>query len=163
MRITHVEAHRVTIPPPQPPFGWREGLLGGLPGGEGGVLRVASDEGGEGVSLVARRGSGIALEHLVQHVLRDELIGADPLQREWLWHRLWEIDRTEELPIYLLGTVDIALWDLAGRAAGEPVWRLLGGFRETIPAYASTATFRDTDEYLDVASRCLALGYPAIK
>ena len=94
-------------------------------------------------------------DDVVTDVLRDELIGADPLQREWLWHRMWEIDRTEELPIYILGLVDIALWDLAGRAVGRPVWQLLGGFREAIPAYASTATFATTQEYLDVASQCL--------
>jgi L-alanine-DL-glutamate epimerase-like enolase superfamily enzyme len=163
MRITHVEAHRVRIPEPQPPFGWRRGLLGGPPGGEGAVLRLGTDDGTEGVALLPRRGAGVVLEDLVRHVLHDELVGSDPLQREWLWHRMWEIDRTEELPIYVLGLVDMALWDLAGRAAGRPVWQLLGGFRDAIPAYASTATFATTEEYLDVASQCLALGYPAIK
>src|SRR4051812_47345729 len=119
MRITHVEAHRVEIPPPQPPFGWRRGLLASPLGGEGGVLHLVTDDGAEGVAIVARRGAGVFLEHLVEHVLRDELIGADPLHREWLWHRMWEIDRTEELPIYVLGLVDVALWDLAGRVAGR--------------------------------------------
>src|SRR3954453_12120481 len=151
------------MPAPDPPFAWRRGLLGGPAGGEGGVLRVATDDGIEGVALVPRRGAGAILEDLVAHVLRDELVGADPLQREWLWHRMWEIDRTEELPIYVIGIVDVALWDLAGRAAECPAWQLLGGFREAIPAYASTATFASTEEYLDVASQCLALGYPAIK
>ena len=69
------------------------------------------------------------LEDIVARVLRDELIGADPLQREWLWHRMWEIDRTEELPAYILGLVDTALWDLAGRLTGQPGWQLLGGYR----------------------------------
>jgi L-alanine-DL-glutamate epimerase-like enolase superfamily enzyme len=163
MRIGHVEAYRVRVPPPDPPFGWRRGLLGGPSGGEAGVLRIATDDGVDGVALVPRRGAGAMLEDLVTHVLRDELVGADALRREWLWHRLWEIDRTEELPVYLLGVVDMALWDLAGRADGRPVWQLLGGFRDAIPAYASTATFATTREYLDVASRCLELGYPAIK
>ena len=163
MRISHVEAHAVRIPPPTPPFGWRRGLLGGPPGGQGAVLRIVTDDGLEGAALVPRRGAGAIVRDVVTDVLHDELIGADPLQREWLWHRMWEIDRTEELPIYILGLVDIALWDLAGRAAGRPVWQLLGGFREAIPAYASTATFATTQEYLDVASQCLELGYPAIK
>ena len=44
-----------------------------------------------------------------------------------------------------------------------PVWQLLGGFRTSIPAYASTVTFGSVEEYLDVATQCLALGYPAIK
>jgi len=91
------------------------------------------------------------------------LLGTDPLLREWLWHRLWEVDRTEELPLYILGLVDIALWDLAGRVVGQPTWQLLGGFRRSIPAYASTVTFPVLEQYLDVATQCLELGYPAIK
>jgi L-alanine-DL-glutamate epimerase-like enolase superfamily enzyme len=110
-----------------------------------------------------RRGSGAILASIVERVLREELVGADALQREWLWHRLWELDRTEELPLYTLGLVDIALWDLAGRAANQPTWQLLGGYRRSIPAYASTVTFGTVEEYLDVATQCLQLGYPAIK
>jgi L-alanine-DL-glutamate epimerase-like enolase superfamily enzyme len=96
-------------------------------------------------------------------VFRDELVGADPLNREWLWHRAWEMDRLEELPLPLLGLIDNALWDLAGRVAGMPTWRLLGGYRTAIPAYASTSTFGSIEEFLDVADQCLELGYTAIK
>ncbi|WP_432968271.1 enolase C-terminal domain-like protein [Dactylosporangium sp. CA-233914] len=59
--------------------------------------------------------------------------------------------------------MDIALWDLAGRAAQLPAWQLMGGFRTSIRAYASTSTFDSVAEYLDVASQCLELGYRAIK
>ena len=38
----------------------------------------------------------------------------------------------------LLAAVDLALWDLAGRVAGMPVYKLLGGYRDKMPAYAST-------------------------
>ena len=81
-------------------------------------------------------------------------------RREWLWHRLWELDRTEEFPIWLFGVVDVALWDLEGRVLGVPVHRLLGTYRDAIPAYASTTTFATVEEYLDVADQCLELGYP---
>ena len=163
MRITHVESFRVPLPGAQPPFVWRRGLLGSSPDGEAAVLRIGTDDGVAGVAIATRPGMASAVEDLVDRVLRDQLVGADPLQREYLWHRIWEIDRTEELPLPALGLVDIALWDLAGRIAGEPTWRLLGGFRERIPAYASTVTFRDVAEYLDVATQCLELGYQAIK
>src|SRR5205085_11623705 len=66
-------------------------------------------------------------------------------------------------PIYALGLVDVALWDLTGKVAGLPVYQVLGGYRTAIPAYASTVTFASTEEFLDVADQCLALGYPAIK
>jgi L-alanine-DL-glutamate epimerase-like enolase superfamily enzyme len=120
VRITHVESYRVRLPAADPPFAWRNGLRGGPAAGEGGVLRIGTDDGIEGVAFAPRRGSGALLEDLVDRFLRDELTGQDPLQREWLWHRVWEIDRTEELPLPMLGLADVALWDLAGRAAGMP-------------------------------------------
>ena len=163
MRITHVETYSVPIAGTQHPFAWRRGLRGAPPDGEGGVLRIGTESGAEGVALAPRRGAGTILQDIGDRVLRDELTGADPLQREWLWHRMWELDRTEEFPLFILGLVDTALWDLAGRVASQPTWQLLGGFRRSIPAYASTVTFATAEEYLDVITQCLELGYPAIK
>ncbi|MFJ3421718.1 MULTISPECIES: enolase C-terminal domain-like protein [unclassified Streptomyces] len=163
MKITHVEVHRIDVPAASPPFRWRDGLSGSAPAGDGAVLRIGTDEGVEGVALFARPGAHSTLRDLVDRVFRAELLGADPFQREWLWHRVWELDRIHELPLPTLGLIDIALWDLAGRYHGEPVWRLLGGFRDAIPAYASTSTFSSTAEFLDVADQCLALGYRGIK
>lgn len=163
MRITHVEVHRIDVPPADPPFSWRHGLAGSAPVGDGAVLHIGTDEGAEGVALFARPGAAATLTDLVDRVFRDELTGADPYRREWIWHRIWELDRIHELPLPTLGLVDTALWDLAGRAQGMPVWQLLGGFRESIPAYASTSTFATTEEFLDVADQCLALGYAGIK
>jgi L-alanine-DL-glutamate epimerase-like enolase superfamily enzyme len=163
VRITHVESFRIPLPGATPPFVWRKGLLGSTPDGEAAVLRIGTDEGASGVALATRPGMASAVTDLVDRVLRDELVGRDPLQRELLWHRVWEIDRTEELPLPVLGLVDIALWDLAGRVSDRPVWQVLGGFRDKIPAYASTVTFRDIPEFLDVTTQCLNLGYQAIK
>jgi L-alanine-DL-glutamate epimerase-like enolase superfamily enzyme len=163
MQITHLETYSVPIAGAQPTFAWRHGLRGAPPDGEGAALRIGTASGAEGVALAPRRGAGRILEDVVDRVLRDELLGSDALDREWLWHRLWELDRTEELPLYILGLVDTALWDLAGRVADQPTWQLLGGFRRSIPAYASTVTFATLEEYLDVITQCLELGYPAIK
>ncbi|GCE29507.1 mandelate racemase [Dictyobacter alpinus] len=159
MRIVDVKVHLIKRPA-APPFRWRTGLPGSEPAGISGILRLITDEGIEGIATTNR---GKILDDIVERRLRDELIGQNPLQKEWLWHRIWEIDRIEELPIYLLGMVDIALWDLTGKVAGLPLYQLLGGYRHTIPAYASTVTFASIEEYLDVADQCLALGYPAIK
>jgi len=163
VRITDVESFRIPLPGAKPAFGWRRGLLGSSPDGEAAVLRIGTDEGVAGVALATRPGMAAAVEDIVARVLREALTGQDPLRREWLWHLVWELDRTEEFPLPVLGLVDIALWDLAGRLSGQPVWQVLGGFRTKIPAYASTVTFRDVGEYLDVATQCLELGYQAIK
>ena len=163
MRITRVESITVAVAGARPQFAWREGLRGGPEDGSVAVLRIGTDAGAEGVALAPRRGSAPVVSDLVERVLREELLGADPLQREWLWHRMWEVDRTEELPIYVLGLVDTALWDLAGRLDDRPVWQLIGGFRTEIPAYASTSTFADEEEYGEVVDQCLELGYGALK
>jgi L-alanine-DL-glutamate epimerase-like enolase superfamily enzyme len=163
MKITHVEVHRIKVPAANPPFRWRDGLSGSAPAGDGAVLRICTDAGAEGVALFARPGAGATLTDLVERVLREELVGQDPFRREWLWHRVWELDRIHELPLPTLGLIDTALWDLAGRVYDQPVWQLLGGFRESIPAYASTTTFATTAEFLDVADQSLALGYQGIK
>jgi L-alanine-DL-glutamate epimerase-like enolase superfamily enzyme len=160
VKITAVEVERFRIPARTPPFVWRAGLPGSEPELEGGLLRVRTDDGVDGVAATRR---GVILEDLVNRRLREELVGEDPFRREWLWHRVWELDRIEEFPLYVLGLVDMALHDLAGKALGVPVHELLGGFRTEIPAYASTVTFSSIEEYLDVADQCLDLGYRAIK
>jgi L-alanine-DL-glutamate epimerase-like enolase superfamily enzyme len=161
MKITAVDTEWVPVRRHGQPYRWRQGLPGAVPETERLLLRIRTDEGAEGVVSVSRRGE--VVENIVNRVLRQELLGANPLQREWLWHRLWELDRIEEIPVYAFGLVDEALWDLAGKIYGVPTYELLGGFRTSIPAYASTATFGSIEEYLDVADQCLALGYPAIK
>jgi L-alanine-DL-glutamate epimerase-like enolase superfamily enzyme len=163
MKITHVEAHRVAVPPADPPFKWREGLAGSAPVGDGAVLRIGTDIGVEGVAFFSRPGAAVMLADLVERVFGPELIGQDPLQREWIWHRVWELDRIHELPLPALGLIDLALWDLAGRLHDQPVWQLLGGYRTEIPAYASTSTFATIEEFLDVSTQCLDLGYRGIK
>lgn len=163
MKITHVEVHPIRVPAASPPFKWREGLGGSATSGDGAVLRIGTDAGVEGVAVFQRPGATAMLTDLVDRVFRDELVGQDPLQREWLWHRIWELDRIEELPLPTLGLIDTALWDLAGRMTNQPVWQLLGGFRESIPAYASTSTFATTEEFLTVIDQSLELGYKGIK
>lgn len=160
MKITSVEVLLFDEPAVTPEFRWRDGLPGSDGERIGGWLVVTTDEGLCGYSYCRR---GVIVADLVERRIRAELIGADPLQREWLWHRMWELDRIESFPSYVLGLVDDALWDLAGKIAGLPVHQLIGTYRQSIPAYASTVTFEAVEQYLDVADQCLDLGYPAIK
>ncbi|MEQ7009034.1 enolase C-terminal domain-like protein [Actinopolymorpha sp. B17G11] len=163
MQITDLDVVPVTVPAHDPPYKWRGGLPGSRPTFTGGVLRIHTDTGHVGVALVGRPQVAVLLEDFIQRHLRTEMVGRDPLLREWWWHRIWELDRLEELPIYIFGQVDVALWDLAGRALDLPSWKLMGGFRTSVPAYASTVTFDTIEQYLDVADQCRELGYGAIK
>jgi len=159
MQITDVHAY-VVEEPVELPFVWREGLPGSGTSRETTWLRLVTDEGIDGWSPISRGAVGI---DAVRRRLKDELIGQNPLQKELLWHRAWEVDRIEEFPLYLLGAADVALWDITAKAAGLPLYQLLGGYRDSIDAYASTVTFATTEEYLDVADQCLDYGFRAIK
>lgn len=160
MKITHVECYLVEQPATRPAFDWRSGLPGSPGDRTSAVIRIITDDGHEGVALSR---NGVIIRDLVDRRIRDDLVGLDALDREFAWHRMWELDRIEEFPLYALGIVDVALWDLAAKQAGLPVWQLAGGFRSSLPAYASTSTFGSVEEYLDVADQSLALGYRAIK
>lgn len=160
MRITAVEVVPVPYPAHNPPFVWRKGLPGSEPAGQGAWLVLQTDAGINGYCFSNRAAQ---LEDLVARRLRAELLGQDPLQREYLWHRLWEIDRIDRFAVSMFGVVDTAIWDIGAKAAEMPLHVLLGGYRSSIPAYASTVTYSSIEEYLDVADQCLALGFPAIK
>jgi L-alanine-DL-glutamate epimerase-like enolase superfamily enzyme len=144
----------------RPALPWRDGLPSRPSGPEGGYLRVTTDDGVTGRCVVAHPRF---VADLVDRALRAELVGRDPFDREYLWKRIWEVDRVEYLPVVMIGIVDVALWDLAGKALNVPVYQLLGGFRNQLPAYASTVTFETVAEYLDVADQIVALGFRAMK
>ncbi|WP_424937306.1 MULTISPECIES: enolase C-terminal domain-like protein [Bacteria] len=160
MKITHVECFLVDQPAPEIPFRWRTGLPGSPPDRVSAVVRVVASDGSEGVAFSR---NGVITRDLIDRRIRDDLVGVDPMNREYAWHRMWELDRVEEFPIYTLGVIDNALWDLAAKRAGLSLWQYLGGYRTRLPAYASTSTFGSVSEYLDVIDQSLALGYRAVK
>jgi L-alanine-DL-glutamate epimerase-like enolase superfamily enzyme len=157
VKVIEVEAYPLRLRRPHP-YAYGQGLLSEFL--EQTWIRVITDDGPEGYASIDRRAIGA---DLVERRLRPLLLGLDPLQKELAWHRVWTLDRAEELPLYALGAIDVALWDITAKAANLPLYALLGGFRETLPAYASTATFANVEEYLEVADQCLEYGFGAIK
>jgi len=159
MKITRVEIRSVA--PPADQFTWSDDLPDQFATNT--VVRLLTDDGIEGAGGVwnatsydFERYTGEAIRHLAP-----VLLGQDPLHREAL-RRLMR-PRVFPLPPQALAALDIALWDLAGQAAELPLYQLLGGARDRIPAYASTPLFADVDEYLDQAEQFIELGYRAIK
>jgi L-alanine-DL-glutamate epimerase-like enolase superfamily enzyme len=159
MKIISVESYQVTEPVTVP-WIWRDGLPGSPEVQHYCWLRLVTDAGIDGYAVVDR---GPIAADIIERCLAPLLIGQDPLRKELLWHQVWELDRLEELPVYLLGLADIALWDITGKAAGLPLHLLLGGHADAVPAYASTATFASTQEFLDVIDQCIEHGFRAIK
>ena len=89
------------------------------------------------------------------------LLGRNVLQREAIVGDMLEA-RTAPIPDPE-SLIEIAMWDAFARDLGIPLYRLLGGARERIPAYASSPVFDTVDEYLDYVRVIGAMGYPAVK
>ncbi|MBV1795989.1 enolase C-terminal domain-like protein [Siccirubricoccus sp. G192] len=93
--------------------------------------------------------------------LKPLLMGQNPLDRERINAALWPWSRV--VSVRSIGAVDVALWDIAGKAAGLPIHRLLGTFRQSIPAYASSALLPDIEAYAEEAQQFKANGWAAYK
>ena len=97
----------------------------------------------------------------IEGLVKPLLLGEDPLDRERLWHLM---SRHNNFAEGLVGNIDCALWDLAGKMAGMSVSSMLGRARDSVKAYASTApNLGGPDEYAVHAVKCKEAGYSAYK
>jgi L-alanine-DL-glutamate epimerase-like enolase superfamily enzyme len=115
------------------------------------ITRVFTDEGITGVA------SGDDMLGLDQ--FKALFIGRDPRDLE----RHYRILANMSFHYSRYWPLDLALWDIAGKAAGLPVWRMLGGSAGKVRLYASSGTLRDPKAMADTAQRFLAEGFPAMK
>ena len=95
------------------------------------------------------------------------LKGRNALEREFIYD---EIKRAQRQNARIgVAPVDIALWDLAGRLLDQPIYRLLGGWKQSVPCYASTyhgdenGGLDSPQAFADFAVQCRDMGYPAFK
>ncbi|MBY6116651.1 hypothetical protein KUW09_20300 [Mameliella alba] len=94
------------------------------------------------------RGAG----HMAAASLRPFLIGRNALDREAIWQDWRVADRWwHHLPFYLYGPLDTCQWLVGAQAAGQPLWRYIGGARREVPVYASSLVLPDAQAYADEA------------
>jgi L-alanine-DL-glutamate epimerase-like enolase superfamily enzyme len=127
-----------------------------------GLLAITTDDGIIGHSFFggANRGAEVEGRSLID-ALKPLLMGQDPLDRERLYQSMWRRGRLTL--VRAIGAVDVALWDLAGKAAGLPIHQLLGTYRHNIPVYASSQAFDTIEAYCEQALHYKALGWRAYK
>ncbi|MGN6759158.1 MAG: enolase C-terminal domain-like protein, partial [Thermomicrobiales bacterium] len=95
------------------------------------------------------------------------LLGKNPLTRERIYDDIKRALRKHDR--FGLGPIDIALWDIAGKVHNAPIYELLGGFRQTLPAYASTyhgdenGGLDSPEAFAEFAAQCKEIGYLAFK
>lgn len=128
------------------------------------VLRLTTDTGIEGLATALAARSGAVTEAYLQDNIAPILMGRDPYDREAIWHELWNIDRhLAFFPIFLPGPVDVALWDIAAKAANLPLYKYMGAYRDQLPVYASGLFHETVEQYVDEALHYKSLGITAYK
>jgi len=106
------------------------------------------------------------LELVVKRQLEPLLIGSDPREIESLWNTMYGITRwygRKGAAMSALGALDMAFWDLRGKALGKTVRSLLGGTRDTCPAYASALLWSDPPKLADEARSYIEKGFRRVK
>jgi len=126
------------------------------------LVKIITDEGIEGYAFLGSALSTLGNDALlISERYKPLLVGQDPLNRERIWQSMssWAMGSI----MRVVGAIDVALWDLAGKAAGVPIHKLMGSYRESVPAYASSAVFETIEEYVEEAVHYKALGWSAYK
>jgi len=164
MKITEVEALYLRLPEIQARTDSSQDAL---------IIKVGTDAGitgwGEvdGCPHVVKAIVEAPASHTLVTGLRALLLGEDPLEISRLWHKMYQgtlYYGREGAVIQAMAGIDLALWDIKGKALGQPVYKLLGGgYRKTLRAYASNMFQFTAEATADRAKAALDQGYTAIK
>ena len=163
MKIVDVKAHVLKIPFRQetiPTPGFQEGVTQV-------VTEVVTDEGLSGYGEAFGLGVPQATASAVEELFRPMLLGRNPLciaELQDMMFRKSHIWGRYGVTTFALSGIDIALWDLAGRLAGLPLHRLLGGSgSESLAAYASLVNYDDPDQLGAMVVKARSEGFGAVK
>jgi L-alanine-DL-glutamate epimerase-like enolase superfamily enzyme len=138
------------------------------------VVRVSTDAGITGIGEVDSSPMAVkgAIEgpfsHTITAGLRELILGEDPFETEYLWHKMYRqnvYSGRRGIAIHAMSGIDMALWDIKGKALGQPVWKLLGGgfHDKKIRAYASSLFGATPEETGLRARRFRDRGFTAVK
>lgn len=166
MRITNIEVIELRVP------GWTAATFDGSY--DDCVIRVSTDTGIEGIAEVDSVPSVVRAvieapsSHTHARGLKEVLVGQDPLEIEALWERMYDATSyygRRGVVIHAISAIDIALWDIKGKALGRPVAELLGRpRRDRLRAYGTVYPLGATpDQVRSTIDRGLTLGLRAIK
>ena len=116
------------------------------------LVRMKTDDGVEGFGLATSYTDITPLVNVVKGGLSDEILGMDALSPERLYEKLFGLTFSRkaaenswgrEALIRISSAVDIACWDIVGKTANLPLYRLFGGYRNKVPCYVTCAYYRD--------------------
>lgn len=137
------------------------------------VLRLETNAGltGWGYSSFGMVAGGPkVVQTILEEELKPVLLGKDPAMVKQLRHEMWratEYHGVEGITTFAMAAADIAIWDLIGKAAKLPVWKILGGYRASMPVYNMCGWYHQDDADLSVYKKAVAgaieEGFRAVK
>ena len=164
MKITAIETTVLRLPEVKPIGDGCQSVL---------LIRIRTDEGITGIGevhtnpTVTKAIIDAPLCSVASRGLREILIGENPLEIGRLWDKMYQataIYGRRGAVMHAISGIDIALWDILGKAMGQPIHRLLGGARaERFPIYASDLMPDTTEATAEMGQRHRAAGYRAMK
>src|SRR5665647_637249 len=137
------------------------------------IIKVETDEGITGwgevdtAPYVGKAIVGAYMSHGTCYGLREVVMGADPFDYEQIWNdmraKTYYYGRSGPV-MHVMSGIDMAIWDIMGKAVGKPVHKLLGGsYVNKVRAYASALMPETPDEVRKMTEKYVSLGYTAIK
>ena len=170
IKITGIETDLLQLPP----AAFTGDAIHNFGSTSGGVvLRILTDAGITGwgyCNFAAIAGAPRVVQTILEYEIKPILIGQDPAFPKRIRSDLWkalEYQGMQGITQFALSVVDIAIWDILGKAAGMPVYKMLGAMRDRMPAYAMCGWYRENDkdhsQYKKTISETLELGYRAFK
>lgn len=133
------------------------------------LTTIRTDQGisGEAYAFTMNGARIRVIDAMIQE-LESMIVGRDPHDIEAIWQSIWDSFNFighKGISVIALSTVDTALWDLVGKAAGKPLHKLWGSARDSIPTYASGGQWLSysTDELTNEATGFVAEGHRALK
>jgi L-rhamnonate dehydratase len=169
-RVVQWEGRTIPLPPhfctnPMDLVSFREASMGNFAFHGWVLVEIFADSGDVGLGNAAL--SPLVTKTLIDTYLKPLLVGADPWDTEYLWQQMYRRTMAfgrKGAAMAAISGVDIALWDLLGKSAKQPVFRLLGGrTKDKIPVYASRLYAMPIPELRAEAERYRAEGYKAMK
>jgi len=137
------------------------------------IVKVTTDAGITGIGEVDSSPMAVKgtiegpFSHTTATGLREVVIGEDPFETEYLWHKMYRANiyaGRRGIGIHAMSGIDMALWDIKGKALGLPVWKLLGGgFHKRLRCYASSLFGSTPQATHDLARRFRDRGFDAVK
>ncbi len=127
------------------------------------VCKITTEDGYEGLGATiayTEHDFDLSISEAVKPYLPG-LIGKSALDRGQIWD--WLASRPNWMAFPTISIIDIALWDLAAKHAGLPLYQFLGAKRDKILSYASTPMFDTEVEYIDYIQSCIEHGFRSIK